>query len=246
MDSFTGGIKLIFLAGFMHELSQLQKGFKTNSQNYQLNVNNDKGGESVKKFLLIFAIVLLIFAASDIFPVYGDKIETQEQGEECFRIARDHLKKMGIVIDRKILLFMRPWEEVQVHFVSGGGLAKTVGGFYQPRDPESIWIIVGRSKNMTISDMSHELAHAWQVTNTPIQDRMLVEGFATWCQYKVMKTLGYAGFAEDIFKLGDPDYSEGLRLFMELERKRGVKGVVEYAKTATKPPKKNSKGEYFK
>ncbi len=169
--------------------------------------------------------------------IQKDCISTQEQGEECFAEARKLLSTLGITIPRQILLKVRPKDEVQTHLANAGGRSVSVGGYYQPYDPEQIWIVSGQSRNQTISDMSHELAHAWQSTECPLQDRTIKEGFAVWCEYKVLFMLGEKELAKQLALREDPDYGGGLRLFLKVEKEGGVAAVLEYAKKTKKPPK---------
>ena len=199
----------------------------------------------MKRYFYITTVLVLFLVITGSFPTFAkekikinaDIITTQAQGEECFKEARNILKGLGMVIPREILLKVRPRDEVQVHYVSGGGLAIGVGGYYQSHGPEQIWIVKGQSRNRTISDMVHELTHAWQSTECPLQDRTIKEGLAVWCQYKALIQLGEKDLANRLTKWKDPDYGGGLRLFLRVEKKGGVPAVLEYAKKTRKPPK---------
>jgi hypothetical protein len=185
----------------------------------------------VKTICIILVLTLLCAT-----PLYAGTIDNDAEGMICLQEARRILASMGITVDREILLKVRPREEVQVHFVSGGGRSISVGGYYQAISPETIWIIAGRPKNRTIPDIAHELAHAWQSSNCPQQDRTITEGFATWCGYKACLYLGERGLAQALASLDDEDYGRGLKIFLAVESKSGLVGVLNYAKTATKVP----------
>jgi hypothetical protein len=190
---------------------------------------------------LFYQIVLTFLVCSWVIystPVFAEIIDTQEKGEACFKEVRNVLSKLGISVNRNILLKMRTKQEVQVHFISTGGRSIQVGGYYQPFNPETIWIIINQQKVNTIADQAHELTHAWQSSNCPLQDRMLTEGFAMYCEYKFLQAIGEKAFAESLLRIKDPDYGDGLRLFVEVEKKNGVQGAIEYAKKTTKPPGK--------
>lgn len=184
-------------------------------------------------FLCIMPLLFICRSAGN-----AEVIQNDEQGEAVFKVARTFMARLGVAVDREILLKVRPYDEVQVQHCSTGGRAISVGGYYQPYDPETIWIVSGQSRNRTMADMAHELAHAWQSTNAPSQDRKLKEGFAMWCEYHVLLMVGETAEASSLLKIDDPDYGDGLRLFLDLERKSGAPAVVEYERTATQPPGK--------
>lgn len=194
--------------------------------------------------LTIFISLLIIFTINGISgaeepksKIQTDSITTQEQGDECFAEARKLLTSLGITIPRQILLKVRPQDEVQTHLANAGGRTVKVGGYYQPYGPEQIWIVAGQTRNQTISDMTHELAHAWQSTECPLQDRTIKEGFAVWCEYKILIMLGEKVLAKQLTLREDPDYGGGLRLFLKVEKEGGIPAVLEYAKKTKQPPK---------
>lgn len=187
-------------------------------------------GSFFMMIVLAAFIVCLGAQACQATPINND-----EEGLVCFREAKRLLASIGVEIPREILLKVRPREEVQVQYISAGGRSIMVGGYYQPYGPEEIWIIAGQERIDATGDMAHELAHAWQSTYAPPQDRTIREGFATWCEYKVLMLLGARQKAAYLLTLDDEDYGKGLKLFLGVEAKSGLKGVLEYAKTATKP-----------
>ena len=195
-------------------------------------------------YLLIFLCLLQVIIFNRVVRAEEAKsktqkeiILTQEQGEECFKEARNLLATLSITIPREILLKVRPKDEVQTHLANAGGRSISVGGYYQPYNPEQIWIVSGRTKNQTISDMAHELTHAWQSTECPLQDRTIKEGLAVWCEYKILIMLGEKAMAQRLTLWEDPDYGGGLRLFLKVEKEGGIPAVLEYAKKTKKPPK---------
>jgi hypothetical protein len=193
----------------------------------------------LRKFFFILILISMAFLNSP-GVVWGENnnlMTTDKQGEECFREARNFLRGLGMTIPRDILLKFRPEEEIQVQYISGGGRSISVGGYYQSHSPETIWIVNGQTRTRTIADMVHELTHAWQSDNCPLQDRMITEGLAVWCQYKALLSMGDSSYAKSMEKWDDPDYGGGLRLFLAIEKKDGIQGVIKFAKKETKPPK---------
>lgn len=186
--------------------------------------------QAVKTWPLLLALILLLSAPASAEVVQGD-----EDGAVWFQRTREIVAKLGLTVPRDILLKVRPRDEVQVQYISGGGLSINVGGYYQAYNPETIWIVSGQSPNMTMASMAHELTHAWQSTEAPLQDRTVSEGFARWVEYKLLVAVGEQRRADALAASADPDYGEGLRLFLEVERRGGVEAVMKAARTAKKP-----------
>lgn len=177
-------------------------------------------------------MAVLILVAS---PARAQTVQGDEDGAVWFQRTREIVAKLGVTVPREILLKVRPADEVQVQYISGGGRSIEVGGYYQPYNPETIWVVAGQAPNETMACLAHELAHAWQSTEAPLQDRTVVEGFARWVEYKLLLAVGEEARARGLASSPDPDYGEGLRLFLEVERRSGVSGVIQAARTARKP-----------
>lgn len=182
---------------------------------------------------IITAMFILLFLVS-FSSAQSNPITTNAQGEECLSAARNILANYGIKVDRNILIEVCTLSVFQGHHtVISGGTGDDVGGYYQAYGPESIWIITGYSREYAIGVIAHELAHAWQSTESPAkQSKLLKEGFATWCQYKAFMALGAKAYMKLLFYLSDGDYSKGLDIFLGIEAKSGIKGVIDYARTA--------------
>jgi len=182
---------------------------------------------------IITTIFIMLFLAS-FASAQNNAVTTNAEGEECLSIARNFLAGYGITVNRKIPVEVCSLEIFQGHHtVISGGTGSDVGGYYQAFAPESIWIITGYSREYAIGILAHELAHAWQSTEAPAkQNKMLKEGFATWCQYKMLLALGAKSMANALFSLSDPDYSQGLKTYLNVEAKSGIQGVINYARTA--------------
>lgn len=182
---------------------------------------------------IVTTIFILLFSAL-FAPAQSSPITTNTQGEECLSIARNFLAGYGITVNRKIPVEVCSLSVFQGHHtLISGGTGDDIGGYYQAFAPESIWIITGYSREYAIGVIAHEFAHAWQSTEAPArQNKTLKEGFATWCQYKMLMALGAQSIANALFSLSDSDYSRGLRIYLDVEAKSGISGVINYARTA--------------
>lgn len=98
----------------------------------------------------------------------------------------------------------------------------------------TVFLVDGLPPERLVTVAAHEYAHAWQSENharyVDCQDR-LREGFAEWVSYKVNKRLGRKAEVQHLLAQSVPDYIEGLRSFLELERRSGVAGVLGVATT---------------
>lgn len=84
---------------------------------------------------------------------------------------------------------------------------------------------------------AHEYAHVWHAQNHDSYSEtqpILREGFAEWVAYKVAQRHGRSDQMKLMLNPNGGVYYRGLRKFLELERRRGVDGVLSYAKQAKK------------
>ncbi len=127
-------------------------------------------------------------------------------------------------------------DEMETKFVEGSGRSMRPHAFYRPYNPEMIYVLTGHSAYDLGPTLAHEFTHAWQSRHCPQQDRMLKEGFATWVGYKYAQSKGYHSMMSGMLSLRDPDYSEGLRRCLEIEKKSGVKGLLDFVRKNSRLP----------
>ncbi|MBT9584108.1 hypothetical protein IV102_12275 [bacterium] len=108
-------------------------------------------------------------------------------------------------------------------------------GLWVPRE-RMMWAVKGYPFWFTSAVLAHEHAHAWQQENCPRQSQDLLEGFAAWVEWRVVKNLGYATFADNMFKLQCPIYGRGLRRCLQLEQQVGAHGLLEKVRQLRKFP----------
>jgi len=185
----------------------------------------------MRNLLAAFLLLLTLAAGAWAAPVSDDAA-----AEQLFKKARGLLGGVGLTVPREILLFLRTRDELMVENNSTGGLAIELNGFYRAYNPESIWVVSGLSEEETLGVMAHELAHAWQSTESPLQDRKLKEGFARWAEYHVLMAIGASEQAQMLARSPDPDYGDGLRYLLELERTQGAAAVLQLARKETRIP----------
>lgn len=158
-------------------------------------------------------------------------VSSENEALSIYGHARDELAAMGLTIPRNVPLMYRTRDELMVENNGSGGRAIELDGFYRAYNPEEIWVVSGLPRDRTLGVMAHELTHAWQTTNCPLQDRKLHEGFACWIQYKILLRDRYEEQASRLTQVRDDDYGGGLRALLDVEKRQGVEAVMEIART---------------
>ncbi|HPZ06674.1 MAG TPA: LIM domain-containing protein [Candidatus Eremiobacteraeota bacterium] len=168
-------------------------------------------------------------------------IFTHDQLAYIYKEAIAQLRSLGLVITRPVdnlsimdenTLKSYYYNTKSMEYIPSGG----VGGFYSfslnhQGSASRIFVLNGLSYEKTLSVLSHELTHAWQIENCPLdQSLLLKEGFAQWISYKVMINKGFRKEAELLLKIDDPVYGEGLRYILNVEAYYGIQGTINYVK----------------
>ncbi len=108
-----------------------------------------------------------------------------------------------------------------------------VGLFVRDGDDYHVYVEYGLTKSILIGTLAHEYTHVWQEANCPRDQSLLLrEGFAEWVRFKICEKLGFEREIKRLNKRTDI-YGKGFRLMRKMEKKRGVKRVFSFVKTAT-------------
>lgn len=158
---------------------------------------------------------------------------TQSELDGLFTKVRKYVDKElgGTAVSPSLYVQIADKDELQTK-LNEGGRAVDANGFYQPYNPEKIYILTGLTRGECAGVAAHEYTHAWQSRNCPSQDRALTEGFACWVQYHYLVSAGFPEDARQLLRRSDADYGQSLHKLLEMEKKIGVKKVIEYARTA--------------
>ncbi|MFN8609579.1 MAG: hypothetical protein U0931_18715 [Vulcanimicrobiota bacterium] len=119
------------------------------------------------------------------------------------------------------------YDEMRTKFNQGGRNADVVA-FYQPYNPELVYLLTGETEVESGSHLAHELTHAWESRACIQQDRALSEGMACWVQYQYLMNGGHSAEAQKITRHSDPDY--GASLVYLLGRSRALGNAAFIAK----------------
>lgn len=127
-------------------------------------------------------------------------------------------------------------DELQTRLIEGGGRAIKVIGFYQPYNPEQIYILSYEMLPDAGATLAHEFTHAWQSRHAVSQDRALKEGFARWVEYHYLLSIGETSRAYALTTVRDPDYGDSLRQLLEIEKRQGKAAVIKLGRTGARLP----------
>lgn len=193
----------------------------------------------LRKILFAFFVFLLLGSLALAKTNPQDRIVNDEESAKvCVANAKLFLGILGIKIDRDILIRVEKLDDLQREAGRGYTSAGNTLAFYRAHSPESIWLPKGYAISELTPYVAHEMVHAWQTTNCPLQDIAIQEGLAQWAGLKVCQMTKRNDLAPRFMVYGnDVQIAKMIQYFIQLERKGGFKAVLDYAKTATKLPK---------
>ena len=184
-----------------------------------------------------FFLFLTSFACAQTNPL--DRIVNDEESAKvCVANAKFALGILGIKIDRDILIRVENLDDLQREAGRGHRSGGNTLAFYRAHSPEAIWLPKGYKVSELTPYVAHELVHAWQSTNCPLQDVAIEEGLAEWAGMKTCQITRRPDLVPRFLNYGnDVQVNKMIQYFIQLEKKGGFKAVLDYAKTATKLPK---------
>jgi len=108
--------------------------------------------------------------------------------------------------------------------------SKVIGLFARKGRKRVMYLLYGLPQILFIQTAAHEWAHAWHGENCPLlRTPLLCEGFAEWVAYKTLQSMG-AVKKMALMEQRAGLYGEGLRKMLELERRVGVSGVLDFCR----------------
>ena len=95
-----------------------------------------------------------------------------------------------------------------------------------------MYVLRGLPETAMIETIAHEWGHAWQGENCPLlRDPTIREGFAEWTAYKALVAMGYDAVVPSA-EGNNGCYGKGLRTMVQIERKHGIVGVLDFCRDA--------------
>lgn len=160
-------------------------------------------------------------AKSEILKVFGREMQLETEVASVKLVDQNEMRELASS-EKNVPLGL-----TQVGAIIVGGV--------RVHHPPRIYLLNGLPKEDLQTVCIHEYAHAWHSQRHPYYEktsRRFKEGFAEWFAYRVTQERGRHEVAEHFLHKSDPDYVEGLKLFLKLEEQRGRKAVFEYALNA--------------
>lgn len=159
-------------------------------------------------------------------------IDTTGELDALYKEIQRYLDTLtGLKVDKAPPVMLVQADEMDTRFAESSGRSFRAHAFYKPYNPEIIYVLSGHSAYDLGPTLAHEFTHAWQSRHCPQQDRMLKEGFASWVGYKYAQSKGYTNQMSQMMQASDPDYGEGLKKCLAIEKQTGVKGLLAFVQT---------------
>jgi hypothetical protein len=163
------------------------------------------------------------------------------------KILRQHVEKflwdkLGIKLKKPVVLELYSHSE----FTLNGIIMQLEGslGRYHPERmgqfgiAHMIYVRKGLGRNKFMSILAHEMAHAFLKEEELMpRDRYLREGFARWVEHLYLVDVGEIKEAEKLYKLKSFRAGKAVESYFALEKKIGVKGVMDIVRGIEKPEK---------
>jgi len=167
----------------------------------------------------------LVLDDATVRKVYEQALATMQQvlGERLRQIPRLE------VTDRRHLA------QVRRRFARQGGgdddgAHHVLGFFVRVGNDLAIYVERALPRSLLLGTLAHELGHALQAETAPwVHDPALCEGFAEWVAHRVLVSRGLQVEAARATRRDDL-YGRSLRTMLDIERRKGVSGVLAAAR----------------
>lgn len=106
---------------------------------------------------------------------------------------------------------------------------RAIGLFTRDESGMSISVQKGMPRLQTLSTLVHESGHACMAKYGMKHPTLVFsEGFAVWCEYRMLSSIGETKYYTKKQENADPIYGEGLRRMLELESRVSSNGILDY------------------
>ncbi|MCD4786529.1 MAG: hypothetical protein K8T10_22105 [Candidatus Eremiobacteraeota bacterium] len=174
-------------------------------------------------------------------------IYSENEYHGIYRQVRNQFRKLGLKVNHLPQLNIVDLKELSRLNVSDGKSGDKVVGdkmglykctkFYRNNQNGKtkitgirgrIYILNHLPRDIAYWVMSHEYAHAWYEERVTEQKGLIiVEGFAEWVAYHLLLRKGYKNIAKGLTKRKNI-YGKGLRYMIDLQKKKGFRGVLRH------------------
>lgn len=185
----------------------------------------------IKRFTIFVFIFLIIGVTSS----FAARINDLKDVQALFTKARTNISKdFGIFVSGTINIQLVDAQTLDSLY-SGAYRGAEIGLYVCKNGKQTIYIMKNLPSDECYGTICHEYTHAWQTQNCPLsQELCLKEGFARYIEYYSLLNDGAYTLANNIKEQADPVYGVGLKHLFDIEKKSGIKGVVQYVKTTSK------------
>jgi len=110
-------------------------------------------------------------------------------------------------------------------------------GYYKPHalgehGTHTVFVQKGLARARFKAIAAHEIVHAYErEANILSSQRALREGFARWVEYKVLMAEGQTAEAKRLQQIRNWRFGRSIRTLLEVEKERGVSGVLAYVRS---------------
>jgi len=186
---------------------------------------------NVRKKLILLIVFILLACFTELNAAVINAVTDSQTATNLFYKAVGYVNNLGLKVNGKVAFFAV--DEKTLDSLCEGSPYKGVElGLYMYKNwVHNIFAMYGLDPDRFMSTCAHEYTHAWQSENCPKdQDDVLREGFARWCEIKVLEADGAAMEAERYRQSFDPVYGNGYRLLLVYEDKNGQQAVIDLVK----------------
>lgn len=160
----------------------------------------------------------------------AERVDDRVQAKRVLEEAR-HVLRAGFGIevrDPVVVELISEAEESTMHYRMG---------CYQQRELgesriHTVYVRRDQKRTRCKAILAHELVHAYEKERGILKSEpVLREGFARWVEYKVLQADGEHGEARRLLGIRQWRFGRGLKVLQQMERERGVQGVLEYVRS---------------
>lgn len=155
-----------------------------------------------------------------------DRVQARRVLEEARRVLRTDF---GIEVSEPVVVeLISEAEESKLNHRVGCYLPRALG----EARIHTVYVRRGLERVRCKAILAHELAHAWERERDILKSEpVLREGFARWVEYKVLVADGAHAEARRLLGIRSWRFGRGLKVLRDLEREKGVRGVLEYVRS---------------
>ena len=181
--------------------------------------------------------LLLIVAAFHGTASAERTIDKEEDAKVIYAQAKAFVARYKMSVPRDVIMRFETRDQIKADYSRSGRSGEHTRAYYQPHSPECICIPEGLEETEFFATAVHELTHAWQSSECPIQDRGVVEGAAYWMTSKAYAQKGRTDRAVRCLNRcsgTDPIECKVATKLELLYREKGIDEVIKYLKTTTR------------